>query len=328
MPALSGNRPLPPPPVPKGPPPNPTPTAVPRSNAPGRLTKPAPASPPRPESDAATSAELDALSLDDIVAAAERSAPPPPTIAPPPPKPPIPAGLRLGKEPLSSFPGPIDAPDEAGEDAAIPPILDVAWAASDLDDAPTYGDGERVTFLPDLDAEPDRAEPDDAIPAILDVGWAFPQGGHADYTKGDEITSVGVLEDELARVDELGARLQEGDYEGVLVLAERLLDRDPSDARALRAAEAARERLVEASWEALGGRRRVPFVTMAPEDIRWLSLDHRAGFLLSCIDGRISLEEVLDVATMPELDALRLIGELHASGVISFDPPGARSSRR
>jgi hypothetical protein len=324
MPTLSGNRPLPPPPIPKGPPPNPTPTNVPRTNVAGPHAKPATLTPPRPESDAAVDAELDALALDDLVAAAERSAPPPPLVTPALAKPPVPAGLRLGKEPLTSFPAAIDMPDDDSEDAAIPPILDVAWAASELDDAPTHGDGDREPFLPGLGLQPGSADPDDAIPAILDVGWAFPQGAPEGYRARDE----GEFDDDLAHVDELGARLEEGDYEGVLTLAERLLALDPCDARALGAADAARERLVEARWEALGGRRRVPCVTMTPEDIRWLSLDHRAGFLLSCIDGRMSLEEVLDVATMPEFDALRLIGELHAGGVISFDPPGPRSGRR
>ena len=44
---------------------------------------------------------------------------------------------------------------------------------------------------------------------------------------------------------------------------------------------------------------RVPVVMVAREQLRWLSIDHRAGFLLSHVDGVSSLEMILDVSGMP-----------------------------
>ena len=50
--------------------------------------------------------------------------------------------------------------------------------------------------------------------------------------------------------------------------------------------------------------------------MRWLSLDHRAGFLLSLVDGRSTVDEVLDMSGMSELEALRLLLQLLQQNVI------------
>jgi hypothetical protein len=57
---------------------------------------------------------------------------------------------------------------------------------------------------------------------------------------------------------------------------------------------------------------------VAREQLRWLSIDHRAGFLLSHVDGVSSLEMILDVSGMPLLDALKILAELQQQRVISF----------
>ena len=77
----------------------------------------------------------------------------------------------------------------------------------------------------------------------------------------------------------------------------------------------------------LGGRDRIPRVIMSAEEMRVLSLDHRAGFLLSFIDGSMSIEEVLDGSSMPELDALRIMFELRMEGVIEIAEPNRRPAR-
>jgi hypothetical protein len=63
---------------------------------------------------------------------------------------------------------------------------------------------------------------------------------------------------------------------------------------------------------------------MGPEEIRWLSLDHRSGFLLSFVDGMTPIDDVLDVSSMPELDALRILFELRTQGVIDIVEPQRR----
>ena len=63
---------------------------------------------------------------------------------------------------------------------------------------------------------------------------------------------------------------------------------------------------------------RVPNIIMSPDQIRWLSLDHRAGFLLSMIDGISSVDDLLDVSGMQRLDALRIICTLLDQKVIAL----------
>ncbi len=62
----------------------------------------------------------------------------------------------------------------------------------------------------------------------------------------------------------------------------------------------------------------VPRVLLSPAEIAQLALDHRAGFLLAYVDGRQSMEEILDVCAMPEADALAILERLCALGVIAL----------
>jgi len=49
-----------------------------------------------------------------------------------------------------------------------------------------------------------------------------------------------------------------------------------------------------------------------------LPLDHRAGFLLSRIDGTFDLETLLEISSMPRAEALVVARELFDLGVIDF----------
>jgi hypothetical protein len=61
----------------------------------------------------------------------------------------------------------------------------------------------------------------------------------------------------------------------------------------------------------------LPLVVMLPDQLRRLPLDHRAGFLLSLMDGTIDLATVIEVAPMPQGDALRVVRDLYDAGVIA-----------
>lgn len=118
-----------------------------------------------------------------------------------------------------------------------------------------------------------------------------------------------------------------GDFRSALVMAEALLEADPEHVEAKACAASCREMLSKKYLTRLGGLTRIPRVAMMPEEIRWLSLDHKAGFLLSCIDGTSSIEEVLDVACMQEFEAIRILHDFRELGVIEI-LPDARAPRR
>ncbi|MGA2451689.1 MAG: hypothetical protein ABTD50_23785 [Polyangiaceae bacterium] len=61
-----------------------------------------------------------------------------------------------------------------------------------------------------------------------------------------------------------------------------------------------------------------PAVAMDSGQIRSLPLDHRAGFLLSLIDGLTDVETLIELSAMPRVDALRIVRELFEADVIEF----------
>jgi hypothetical protein len=113
-------------------------------------------------------------------------------------------------------------------------------------------------------------------------------------------------------------RFSLGDYTGALELAETVLRGDPVNETALNCAEECRNKLIQMYTARIGPLDRVPTVIVATEQLRWLSIDHRAGFLLSHIDGVSNLEMILDVSGMPLLDALKILCELVQQRVITM----------
>ena len=57
-------------------------------------------------------------------------------------------------------------------------------------------------------------------------------------------------------------------------------------------------------------------VAVSPGELQWLALDHRAGFLLSLVDGMSTVDEILDISGMTRLDALRIILDLTERNVV------------
>jgi hypothetical protein len=61
-----------------------------------------------------------------------------------------------------------------------------------------------------------------------------------------------------------------------------------------------------------------PVVSVTPEVLLKLPLDHRAGFLLSLMDGSMDLETLVELSAMARADTLRLVRDLFDSSVIAF----------
>lgn len=62
----------------------------------------------------------------------------------------------------------------------------------------------------------------------------------------------------------------------------------------------------------------VPTLAMSRGELARLTLDHRAGFILSHVDGVSDVETILDVSAMPNDEALGILGELVARRIISL----------
>ncbi len=61
-----------------------------------------------------------------------------------------------------------------------------------------------------------------------------------------------------------------------------------------------------------------PVVVVPGAELVRLPLDHRAGFLISRMDGFIDLDTLVEVSAMRRPEALRLVRDLYDSGIIAF----------
>jgi hypothetical protein len=67
----------------------------------------------------------------------------------------------------------------------------------------------------------------------------------------------------------------------------------------------------------LGPLAAVPRVLLKDDEIIWLNLDHRAGFVLAQIDGSVTFDDLFSVSGMTRLDTARILAQLVDEGVIS-----------
>ncbi|HVR20869.1 MAG TPA: hypothetical protein VMS65_14260 [Polyangiaceae bacterium] len=113
-------------------------------------------------------------------------------------------------------------------------------------------------------------------------------------------------------------RYATGDFTGALGVAQSLLDTDPKHDEARRCHDRCTDVLSQMVLARLGSLSQAVRVAVPNDQIRWLSLDHRAGFLLSLVDGNSTIEEILDISGMPRLDALRILDGLLDQRVIAL----------
>lgn len=107
-------------------------------------------------------------------------------------------------------------------------------------------------------------------------------------------------------------------YAVALMLADSILQENPEH----RQAKICREKcnvLLEGQYvKIMGSTESIPVLRVSPEELRDKALDPRAGFILSLVDGATSVETLLDLSSMPRLEALRLMYELTVERVIEF----------
>ena len=225
---------------------------------------------------------------------------------------PTPKGLGAGGGPLPPPPPPVrpPAPTLTNEEE-----LEIARVRSmSLSERPTGSSSASLLSLANANASL----------AGLPVPPSTHGSGDSSFATGDASSEGAASGSEPAAapaddpVAEMRDRFSLGDYSGALVIAESLLDDDPAHAEALRFAENCRSVLTQMYTARIGPLDRVPIVLVPRDQLRWLSIDHRAGFVLSHVDGVSTLEMILDVSGMPMLDVLRILFELVEQRVIAF----------
>ena len=128
------------------------------------------------------------------------------------------------------------------------------------------------------------------------------------HSRHDELrTLVRGAKDLLGLDDHTGAM-------DLILKAQELAPNDP-EVQALRTRS---ENTLEAMFESkLGNLTTAPRVKLKDDEIIWLNLDHRAGFVLAQIDGTVSFDDLFSVSGMSRIDTARILAQLIEEGVIS-----------
>jgi hypothetical protein len=213
--------------------------------------------------------------------------------------PPSESGLSRALSALDYFQGYTDSHRDPGESYEVDLPQPVRFPEDALDD----GSGE-------IEPIPPTVAPD----TVQDTGLVA-----AAYARQDGPIHV--------RLERVRARFEVGDFSGALVVAEGMLDEEPKHLAAKCYADSCRAMLRQMYLARIGDKAGVLKVVMDAEQVKGLQLDHREGFLLSCVDGLSTIDEILDVSGMPPLDALRILYELLQEGAIEAEPPLPRRSR-
>jgi hypothetical protein len=111
-------------------------------------------------------------------------------------------------------------------------------------------------------------------------------------------------------------RFAVGDYAGALDVAELILIDDPANRLANQCRNDCRAALEVEFLRDLEPLDRVPVAVARGTAME--QIDHRAGFLLSLVDGKSSLEQIVESSGMPRLDALRILQELVRRAVVQI----------
>lgn len=111
-------------------------------------------------------------------------------------------------------------------------------------------------------------------------------------------------------------KFQLHDFDGVIDTLESLDTAHPASAEAAQLVAAARTQLLKMYESKIGDFDRTPRQLVSGEEVIWLNLNHRAGFILSQIDGTVTFEDLTALSGMSRLDTVRILAELLAQRVI------------
>jgi hypothetical protein len=131
-----------------------------------------------------------------------------------------------------------------------------------------------------------------------------------------ELTDPPVVAPPADPLQEARDKLALHDFQGVLDALDALPDGHGELEEAKSLAATARSHLLKMYESKLGDLSRIPQVNVSSEELIWLNLNHRAGFILSQIDGMVSFEDLVALSGMPRTDTLRILTELLQQNVI------------
>ncbi|HET7788383.1 MAG TPA: hypothetical protein VIR81_16280 [Myxococcales bacterium] len=241
-----------------------------------------------------------------------------------PPPPPPPSGSAPASAPAKPAPAvarPAVAAKAAAGKAAAPA------AAPRPATKPAAKPAAKPPPPPPPPATPWDDGPSVAIPVAQSEDWTDETSGAWSIHK-EALPNEAIADDE-AEVWMRGARelLALNDFSGALELLGKVLERKPGHKEAAQLHEVCEQNLTLMYESKIGAMEGRPRTAIPPDEIIWLNLDPRAGFVLAQIDGEVSFDDLYAICGLKRLDTARILCELLEQGVVQVDGPAAIAKR-
>jgi len=168
-----------------------------------------------------------------------------------------------------------------------------------------------------------RRMPDGVVERTADEAGQDAQSA-ADTRKQWPIQNDKLLAGARGLLDECQAALTEGRADGAALAAEMALQlreqaRSPKIDDIV---DSTRPLFERAFCACIGDMNCAPIRAIPAEELAAHGLDHRAAFLMSRMDGTLTVGDLLDIAGMPRFDALRLMAALRRAQAVDLVPVG------
>jgi hypothetical protein len=160
---------------------------------------------------------------------------------------------------------------------------------------------------------------DEEIAALAHTGGTPPYGLKVSPPPAPRLPTPGTNASAVRRAaTDCRQRLAAGDVEGAYSASERAIAAAMEDQQAEATLEAQRPVFERAYEQVIGGRERVPVMARDLKKIPAGEFDHRVGFLVSCIDGQLDVDALMEISGMSSLETLRALAVLFRRGLVRF----------
>ena len=212
----------------------------------------------------------------------------------------------------------------ASRPAADLPPPSMPWITESFTPPPPPGQRAAPSFMesPEASTPDDQRSPWDDGPSV-----AIPQAEDA----GDEASGAWNIHKEALPIEAVaddetdvwmrGARELVGlnDFSGALELLGKILARAPGDKEAQQMHDLCEHNLTLMYESKIGAMEGRPRMAIPPDEVIWLNLDPRAGFVLAQIDGEVSFEDLYAICGLKRLDTARILCQLLEEGVMKVE---------
>ena len=113
--------------------------------------------------------------------------------------------------------------------------------------------------------------------------------------------------------------IEGGDLEGALELLRAAAARDPERIELEGYVDGVRSQLLKQYRDEVGDLRRIPTIVADRATVMRINLPAEAGFLLSLVDGRTTVQEIVSISGMDAFDAFRILKSLLEAKIAAVD---------